>query len=103
LRAQRLLSGQRRRRGLLDPLQLQRSCDALVIEALQQAAERLGGDARPAAVDCEADHLAVSSGVRRREQRSGPHGTRLVFDRELEAQLSPFVHQAALELAELFD
>ena len=62
-----------------------------------------GRDARPAAVDREADHPAESPGVRRREQRCGPLGTRLVFQRELEAELGPFVRQAALELAELFD
>src|SRR5512133_1273723 len=47
LGAQRLLRPQLFRRRLLNALQVQRPFDAFVIEALEQAAERLGCDARP--------------------------------------------------------
>ena len=77
LRAQRRLSGQLRRRGLLDPLQLQRSCDALVIEALSRRRSP-GGDAWSARLRGGSPCRVVrGSGDRLRYSR----GTRLVFHR----------------------
>src|SRR6266567_3501720 len=103
LRAQRLLAAQLLARGLHDAPQLERPTDALVVEPLEETAERLRPDARPAAVALEVHDPAAPAGVGRREQRRGTFGARLVVHRELESELGPFVHQTAFELAVLFD
>ena len=56
--------------GFLHGPELQGSRDPLHVEALEQTANRLGRDARAAAVDREAEGPAVQPGVRRREERS---------------------------------
>ena len=89
--------------GFLHGPELQGSRDPLHVEALEQTANRLGRDARAAAVDREAEGRAVQPGVRRREERSRTLATRLVCHRQLEPELGPFVGEAPLELVELFD
>ena len=70
LGAQGLLLVQLLGSGFLHGPELQGSRDPFHVEALEQTANRLGRDARAAAVDREAEGRAVQPGVRRREEPS---------------------------------